>query len=227
MNKRVILATVILACVALAALAFGAVACGSGGAAATTTMTAPPTTMMAAPTTTTAPPTTAAAAATTTSGAATTVTTAGTTTTVDIGSLTLPTLQMTAEVQAYMQQMQAWAVTLQSVAPEGGDPLNVTDISKVTDAQVTAAEGMAAQAHKALDGLKAIKAPAELAAFHQALVGVIASAVDATDKGVQALQKRDQALFDAAKAQMDQIDTQMGSLMETLMPLLMGGTTTS
>jgi hypothetical protein len=210
MTKRVTLVTAIVACVFLAALAIGVVACGSGSAATTTT---------AAPTTTSAAPTTTTAALATTTSAAGTATTAA-------GSVTIPSIQMTPEVQAYIQKMQQWALALNSISSTD-DPLKITDASAATAAQITAAEAVSAQAHAALDQLKAITAPAALAALQQSLVTLISGAVDATDKAIDALKKKDPAAFAAAKAQADQLETQMNGLFESLAPLLMGGTATS
>ena len=215
MTKRVTLATAIVACVFLAALAIGVVACGSGGA--TTTTAAAPTTTVG-PTTTAAPTTTTVAPATTTSSAGTATTAAG--------SVTVPSLQMTPEVQAYVQKMQQWGLALASI-PETDDPLKITDVSKVTDAQISAAEAVSSQAHAALDQLKAIVPPAALAALQQSLVTIISGAVEATDKAIDALKKKDSAAFAAAKTQADALETQMDTLFQSLTPLLMGGTATS
>lgn len=119
-----------------------------------------------------------------------------------------------------------WGAVLQSV-PSEGDSLEVTDVAKVTDAQVQAAVAVATQAHAALDQLKAIKPPAEMVAFQASLVTLISGAVDLTDKAVQALQKKDQSGLDAAKTQADQLESQLTGLMTSLMPLLLGGTPTS
>jgi hypothetical protein len=219
MRNRMFVATVIVACVLLAALAFGVAACG-GEAATTTSAAATPTT--AAPATTT----TAAAGSPTSAAAPTTTAGDGATTTTAAGSVTIPTLQMTPEVQAYIQAMQVWSAALQSI-PDAGDPLSITDVSKVTDDQIKAAEGIQTQAHAALDQLKAIKAPAALEAFQNSLVSIISTAVDATDKAVDALKTKSQEKLDAAIAQVNGIEDQLGTLMGSLMPLLMGGTATS
>jgi hypothetical protein len=201
MTKRMTLTTTILACLLVAVLAIGAAACGSGA----TTTTAAPTT------TTTAPATTTSAAGTATTAA---------------GSVTVPSIQMTPEVQTYLQQMQQWTVALNSIS-RTDDPLKITDASKVTDAQITAAEAIATKARAALDQLTAIKPPAAFAAVHQSLVTLISSAADLTDKAIDALKKKDQAALSAVEAQANQLETQMNSLFESLLPLLMGGTATS
>ena len=203
MRKRPTLASVLLASFVLVGLAFGTGACGSAGGT--------PSTAAASVTTTTQPSTGEPG------GTATT------------GSATLPSIQVTPEVQTYLQQMQAWLTAMAKITPEDAadDPLKITDVSKVTDAQVGTAETMAAQAHAALDQLNAITPPAALTAFQQMLVSIISSAVDATDKTVAALKDRDQAALDAARARGDQLEAQLTSLMEELAPLLMGGTATS
>ena len=160
--------------------------------------------------------TSAVVPATTTSGAATTDTTAAT------DSVTLPSLQMTPELQAYVQKMQVFAAALQ-VLPAADDPLSVTDASEVTAAQVKAGEAFATMAHGALDQLKAINPPAEVAAFHENLGTVLLAEVNATDKAAQALRNKDQATLDAAKAQSGQLEMQWSGLMESLQSLLSGG----
>jgi hypothetical protein len=149
--------------------------------------------------------------------------------TVTTGSVTVPSVPTTPEVQTYINQMRAWSATMAKITPAdaANDPLKIADVSKVTDAQVSTAETMATQAHAALDELKAIIPPASLAAFQQMLVSLISSAVDETDKMVAALKNRDQSALDAARAQGDRLEAQLTSLMETLAPLLMGGTATS
>lgn len=201
MAKRATRVATIIACLLIAVLAIGATACGSGA-----------TTTTAAPTTTTAAP------ATTTSAAGTPTTAAG--------SVTLPSLQMTPEVQTYLQHMQQWLTALNSISSTD-DPLKITDVSKVTDAQITAAEAVASKAHAALDQLKAITPPAALAAVHQSLVTLISGAADLTDKAIAALKKKDQAALTAVEAQANQLEAQMNSLFQSLLPLLMGGTATS
>ena len=198
------LATSFLACLMLTGLVLGTTACGSAGGTATT----------AAP---------ATATQTSPGGSGSTATTAAS------GSSTLPSIQMTPEVQAYLQQMQAWSAAMAKITPANAadDPLKIIDVSKVTDAQVTTAETMATQAHAALDQLKAIIPPPALTAFQQMLVSLISSAVDATDKTVAALKDRDQTALDAARAQGDRLEAQLNSLMGTLAPLLLGGTATS
>jgi hypothetical protein len=212
MNKRVNAATLVLVCAVLAALAVGLVACGSEAA---TTTTAPSTTATTAPPTTAAPTTTSPEAP-----PSSTESTAGT------GSVTVSSLEMTPELQAYLQQLETWAATLETPGAEN-ESLDITDISQVTDAQVQAAEAVQKQTHAALDGLKAIEPPAQLKSLHDNLVGILASGVEAVDKAVEALKKKDQAMFDTAKAQMDQIGSQMEGLFESMASLLMGGTPTS
>jgi hypothetical protein len=159
-------------------------------------------------------------------GSGSTTTTAAPTTTTAAGSVTVPSLQMTPEVQTYLQQMQQWAAALNAISSTD-DPLKITDASKVTDAQITAAEAVASKAHAALDQLKAITPPAALAAVHQSLVTLISSAADLTDKAIDALKKKDQAALTAVEAQANQLENQMNSLFESLAPLLMRGATTS
>jgi hypothetical protein len=188
-------------------------ACG-GEKATTSSIQAAVTSTQAATTTATAAP------ATTTESSATTATTAA------AGSVTLPSLQMTPELQAYIQQMQTWAGAL-DVLPSADDPLLITDLSEVTDVQVKAAEAFATAAHGALDQLKAIKPPAEVAALQESLISALSSEVDATDKAVQALRSKDQAMLDAAIAESGQLESQWEGLMDSLESLLTGGTPAS
>ena len=154
-----------------------------------------------------------------------------TTTAVALATVTTQpaTARMTPELQAYLQHMQAWSAVMAKITPADAadDPLKITNVSKVTDAQVSMAEAMATQAHAALDQLRVITPPPALTAFQQMLVSLISGAVDATDKTVKALKNRDQAALDAARAEGDRLEAQLTSLMETLAPLLMGGTATS
>jgi hypothetical protein len=213
MKKRAIL-TATVVCVLLVVLAIGAAACG-GGATTTT----------AAPTTTTAAPTTTTAAATVTTGAATD-TTAGATATTAAGATTVPSIQMTAELTAYLGQMQTLFAGLSSI-PDSEDPLKISDVSKVTDAQIATAEKAMEQIKTALAGLKDIKAPAELAAFHETLSNAITGELAVAAKAIQALKDKNQAAFDAAKAEGDKLEAQLNTALEQLVPLMMGGTPTS
>jgi type IV pilus biogenesis protein CpaD/CtpE len=212
MNKRMTLVAA-LVFVLVAALTLGLTACGSSDK--TTTTAAPATTTTAASVTTT---TAAAGTATTAAG--------GAATTLPAGSFTVPSIEMTADVQAYIAQMQTFATALSAI-PDADDPLNITSVSGVTDAQITAAEAISTQAHAALDQLKAITPPASLKQLHDGLTQLIATAVDATDKAISALKSKDQAALDAAIAQAKTMDSQMNSMFESLAPLLMGGTPTS
>ena len=133
---------------------------------------------------------------------------------------------MTPEVLAYIKQMQAWADAL-DLLPQADDPLSITSVSKVTDEQVQAAAAFAIMAHGALDQLKAIKPPAEVAAFQESLTTALSSQVDATDKAAQALRNKDQAMLDAAIAQGGQIELQWSALMDSVQSLLTGGTPAS
>jgi hypothetical protein len=215
-NRSVVLIVLILA---LLALALVVTACG--GEKTTTTVRVTTTSSQAKTDSTQGVATPAAAAgATTTSGAAATTTTAASV------SVTLPSLQMTQAVQAYIKQMQAWGDAL-DVLPQGDNPLSVTKVSEVTDAQVKAAEAFATAAHGALAQLKAIKPPAEIAAFQETLTTALSSQLDATDKAVQALRTKDQALLDAAIAQGDQLSPQWSALMDSVQSLLTGGTPSS
>jgi hypothetical protein len=209
--------SVVLAVLIPALLALALVVTGCGGGGTTTTIQATTTSTQAATTSTqTATTTSANTSATTASGAATTATTATT------ESVTLPSLQMTPAVQAYIKQMQAWANTL-DLLPEADDPLSITDASDVTDAQVKAGEAFATAARGDLDQLKAIKPPAEAAAFQETLITALSGEVDATDKALQAVQNKDQAMLDAAVAQGDQLESQWGGLMDSLSSLLASG----
>lgn len=202
MRKRAKLLTVIVACTLLVVLAFAAAACGSTDETTTT----------------------AAPATTTTTAAATTTSAAGTETTA--GSMTVPSIQMTQELAAYLAQMQTLFGSLMSM-PDTSNPLAITDVTKVTDAQIQTYEEALTQTKGALDGLKALKPPAELAAFQETLVGLIASEIDIATKAIDALKSKDQAAFDAAKAESEKLAAQMTAIFEQLAPLLMGGTATS
>ena len=200
-----------------ALLAFALVATACGGDETTTTIQAMTTSTQAATDSTQVVTTSSTAvSATTTSGAATTATTTAT------ASVTLPSLQMTPAVQAYIKQMQAWADAL-DLLPQASDPLSITSVSTVTDEQVQAAAAFATMAHGALDQLKTIKPPAEVAAFQESLTTALSSQVDATDKAAQALRNKDQAMLDAAIAQGDQIELQWSALMDSVQSLLTGG----
>ena len=205
----------ILLILALIALALVATACGV--AKTTTTIQATTTSSQAATGSTQGVTTTSVAAgATTTSGGVTTTSTEAAT------SVTLPSLPATAEVQAYIEQMQAWAGALDTLS-QADDPLSITDVSEVTDAQLKAVEDFATRAHAALAQLKAIKPPAEAAVFQEALITSLSGQVDATDKAVQALKNKDQALLDAAIAQGGQLALEWSGLMDSVQSLLTGG----
>ena len=183
-------------------LSIGVMACGSGDAATATT---------AAPTTTTL--------------AAVTTTSAGGTATTAAGSVTVPSVQATPELTSYLAQIQVVFATVASLA-DSADPTKIADASQVTDAQIKAAEAALAEIRTALDQLKALKPPAELAAFQAALVAGIATEVDIVSKAIDALKNKDQAALDAAKASASQLETQMSAILDQLLPL-MGGTPTS
>ena len=204
-----------------ALLAFALLLTACGGQETTTTIHAAATSTEAATNPSQAVTTTSTAVSvTSTIGAATTATTAAT------GSVTLPSLPMTPEAQDYIKQMQAWADAL-DLLPQADDPLSTTDVSEVTDEQVQTAAAFAATAHGALDQLKAIKPPANLAAFQESLTTALSGEVDATDKALQALRNKDQAMLDAAIAQSDQLGSQWGGLMDSLDSLLTDGTPAS
>ena len=134
---------------------------------------------------------------TTTTAAPATTTTAASTVTTAAGSATVPSL--TPELTAYLAQMQTLFSGLESM-PDTSNPLVVTDISKVTDADIQAYQAALAQMKTALDGLKGLKPPAELASFQEALVNGIASEIDIAGKAIDALKSKDQVAFDEAKS---------------------------
>jgi hypothetical protein len=206
MNKRVTLMTAAVLCVLLVALAISVAACG--GSTTTTT---------AAPVTTAAPATTTTAASTSDTGA--TATTAA-------GGTTPASIQMTADVQAYLAQMQTLFGSLQSVSGSAS-PLDIKDVSTVTDAQIQGAEAMLAQMKTALDGMSKLQPPAALASFHQTLAATIQKLYDDASKAITALKAKDQAAFDAAKADSDKVVAEMENSLQQLIPLMMGGTTAS
>ena len=137
----------------------------------------------------------------------------------------MPSLQITPEVTSYLAQMQTVFGSVSSL-PDSSSPFKVTDVSQVTDAQIKASEASLAQIQSALDQLKALKPPAELAAFQEALITGITSEIDIGSKAIDALKNKDQAALDAAKAESDKLDAQMNSILDQLTPL-MGGTATS
>ena len=159
---------------------------------------------------------------TTTAAPVTTTTAAATATTAGTG--TVP--GMTPELTAYLGQMQTLFAGFEAL-PETSDPMEVADISKVTDADIKAYEAAVAQMNTALDGLKDLKPPAALAAFQDALVKGIESSIDIAGKAIDALKDKDQAAYDAAKAEAAALDAQMETILEQLVPLMMGGTATS
>ena len=120
--------------------------------------------------------------------------------------MTVPSL--TPELTAYLTQMQTLFAGLDAL-PETSDPMAVTDISKVTDADIKAYETALDQMKTALNGLKDLKPPAEIAAFQDALVKGIESSIDIAGKAIDALKDKDQAAFDAAKADADALDAEM------------------
>jgi hypothetical protein len=197
------LLAVILACVVVTALVIGAVACGSGTAATTTT---------AQPATTT----TAMATSTTTSQAAPATTSSSGPT----ASSTATSFQLSPAMRQYGTELSDFGMALASL-PEGS-PLGITDVSKLTSAEIQAAAAYATAVHTVLDKLKAIQPPAEIAASHQKLVYAINGFVAATDKGVQALQNRDQAALSGAQSDAVTYYTQMGTSIEELRPYLSG-----
>ena len=161
---------------------------------------------------------------TTTTTAPTTTTTAAPTATTAVGSMTVPSL--TPELTAYLTQMQTLFAGLKSM-PDTSNPLAVTDISKVTDADIQTYQAALDQMKTALDGLKNLKPPAELASFQDALVTGIASEIDIAGKAIDALKSKDQVAFDEAKTASDALETQMNTILDQLVPLMMGGTATS
>jgi hypothetical protein len=124
-------------------------------------------------------------------------------------------------MQQYRTELLAFGQALMSL-PQG-DPTSVSDVSKVTSADLQAATAFVTAMHSALDKLKAIKPPAEIAGPHQKLVDAITSLVAATDKSMQALQDKDQAALVAAQSDasalseqiltlLGELQTQLGSL---------------
>jgi hypothetical protein len=215
MKKRMTATTTAVVCVLLLALALSVAACG-GGSTTTTGAATTATTAAATSTTATSAPVTATSAGTSDTGA--TATTAG--------SVTVPSIQMTADVTAYLQQMQTVFGSMQSL-PDAANPLKITDVSTVTDAQIKSFEQTVAQMKSSLDGLSKITPPAGLATFQRTLATALQGLYDAATKAVQALKSKDQAAFDAAKAESDKVTTQMQSVLESLVPLMMGTTATS
>ena len=55
----------------------------------------------------------------------------------------------------------------------------------------------------------------------------IESSIDIAGKAIDALKDKDQAAYDAAKAEAAALDAQMETILEQLVPLMMGGTATS
>lgn len=191
-------------------LALALVVVGCGGSTASTTTTA------SAAAVTTAPPTTTTTLPTTTTTVATTTTTQMMITTTTAAPATTTSVAATApspEVRAYAQQLVAWGIALEQIPDSVA--LSTTHISKVTHAQLKAAEAYATAVHQALDKLKAIEAPAEAAAIQKSLITDFSGVVNAVDKGVQALKNKDQAMLDAASAQAEKFASQISALMQT------------
>jgi hypothetical protein len=195
-------------------LAISLLILGCGGSTAGSTTTSSPAAV------TTAPPTTTTTSATTTTSQATTTTTAAPATTTS-GAATA----LTPELKAYALQLVAWGTALQQIPQADG--FSITDISKVTAAQLKAAEAYATALHGALDQLKAIKAPAEAAVVHESLTTAFSGLVDATDNGVKALKNKDQAALDAANAQAANLVSQITQLMQSWQSSVTGGTPAS
>ena len=201
------------------ALALLVVGCGGSTASTTTTATAAAVTT-APPTTTTTLRTTTTMAATTTTQVMMTTTTAAPATTTSVAAIT-----PSPELRAYALKLVAWGTALEQIPDAVA--LSTTHISKVTHAQLKAAEAYATAAHGALDKLKAIEPPAEAAAVQKTLITEFSGVVDAVDKGVQALKNKDQAMLDAASAQAEDFASQISALMQAWESSVTGGTPTS
>lgn len=195
MNKR-LLASIIV-CVVVTALVFGGTGCGSG--IATTTTTAQPattTTAMATSTTTS----TEARATTSSSGAT--------------ASSTATSVQLSPAMQQYRTEILAFGQALVSL-PEG-DPTSVSDVSKVTSEDLQAATAFVTAMHGAVDKLKAVQPPPELAAVHQKLMDATSGLAAVTDKSMRALQDKDQAAQSAAQSDGTTLAAQILTLLQGL-----------
>ena len=194
MNKRS-LATII-GCLVVTALVMGGTGCGSGTAATTTTaQPATTTTAMAASTTTSA-----AAQATTSSSGAT------------VSSTT--TLVLSPAMQQYRNEIVAFGQALASLP--NGDPTSVSDVSKVTSEDLQAGTAFVTAMHSAIDKLKAVQPPPELAAVHQQLVDAVSGLAAVTDKSLQALQGKDQAALSAAQSEGKPLASKILTLLQGL-----------
>lgn len=200
MKSKTTLLITIVACVVLATLAFAAAACSSGD---TTTTAAPATTTTAA-----------APAGTDTTAGATDTTAAG---------VTVPSIEMTPDVQTYLGQLTVAMGSLQAL-PDSTDPFKM-DPATVTDAQIASSNDALAQVQKALDALKALTPPDSLKTIHETLVNAFSSEIDVAKKAIEALKNKDQAALTAAKAESDKIDQQMTDFFNQLVPMMSGGTT--
>ena len=180
MNRR-LLATII-GCLVVTALVIGGTGCGSGTAATTTT--AQPATTTTAMTTST---TTSAAAQATTSSSSTTV------------SSTATSVQLSPAMQKYRTEILAFGQALVSLP--NGDPTSVSDVSEVTSEDLQAATAFVTAMHGAVDKLKTIQPPPEIAAVHKQLVDAVSGLAAVTDKSMQALKDKDQAALSAAQSE--------------------------
>jgi hypothetical protein len=121
-------------------------------------------------------------------------------------------------MQQYRTELLAFGQALMSL-PEG-DPTSVSDVNKVTGADLEAATTFVTAMHSALDKLEAIKPPAEIAGPHQKLADAITSLVAATDKSMQALQEKDQAALVAAQSDASALSEQILTLLGELQTYL-------
>jgi hypothetical protein len=99
-----------------------------------------------------------------------------------------------------------------------GSPLMVLDIGTITSADVQAATAYVTALAGALDELKAIQPPAEVAATHQKLVGAMSGLLAAATKGAQALQAKDGAALSAAQSDAQPYEAQITALTQELKP---------
>lgn len=176
-------------------------ACGSSGAASTTTSTAPTLTAGSSP---------ATAGAATTAGTGTTTGPTATTTTATTAS--------TAAQDAYKANMVAWITgPLQELDTSVFD---IPDAANATPAEIEAVELFLVKARTALDQLKAIQPSVEVAAPHAQFVKAYEDLLAATDRFVSALRNKDASQLPAIQQAMMDASEQIQESKGILAPML-------
>ena len=214
MNRRRIVSAIALVPILLTML-LAMVGCG-GATATTATQSVTATVAASSSTTMTAPTTTTTMATTTTTEAATSTTSA-------TGPSTASTIAMTPDVVKYVADFMAWTNAIQGIASQLGGLEMARDVTKISAADLKAAEASVAVVHKFADQLRRIKAPAVVAAVHQKVVAGFDDLVAILDKELRAMRNKDQAGVEAAMAE-GEAQTAFANAMEEW-SLLLAGTT--